>query len=259
MKIDLEAQLNAIIDEAVASNEGWFNLLKKISECHQFSFKNLLLAYEQLGKAPISLAGYKQWLAKGIQVQKGEKAIYVYAPKFAKDKETGDQKVTGFIPVPVFDISQTDAEVHQPNPIQRLESDQASELIPRLVEFATKLRFSVDLENETLEDSVNGTTDFRKRSIVVKNGLSPFHRTKTLIHEISHALLHEGVEPSRRAICEVEAESSAYIVLSRLGYDSSAYSGVYVATWSGGDRSNVLQALKGIEKASKAILEALEA
>ncbi len=42
---------------------------------------------------------------------------------------------------------------------------------------------------------------------------------KTLAHEIAHALLHEHFDS--RALAELEAESTAYVVCQSLGLDSS--------------------------------------
>ncbi len=58
---------------------------------------------------------------------------------------------------------------------------------------------------------------------------------KTLAHEIAHAMLHGTYES--RALAELEAESTAYIVCQALGIDSDDYSFGYVASWAGGSES----------------------
>ena len=64
---------------------------------------------------------------------------------------------------------------------------------------------------------------------------------KTLAHELAHALLHESCD--NRALAELEAESTAFVVCRVLGIDSGNYSFGYVATWAGdGD-----QAVSGIK------------
>jgi len=70
---------------------------------------------------------------------------------------------------------------------------------------------------------------------------TPAQRVKTLVHELAHALLHESYDD--RALAELEAESTAYVVCQVLGIDSGDYSFGYVATWAGdGD-----QAVAGIK------------
>ncbi len=54
--------------------------------------------------------------------------------------------------------------------------------------------------------------------------VSAAQAVKTLIHELSHALLHgEGPVPSRE-VAEVEVESVAYIVCNAIGVASDDYS-----------------------------------
>ncbi len=70
---------------------------------------------------------------------------------------------------------------------------------------------------------------------------------KTLAHEIAHALLHEKFDS--RALAELEAESTAYVVCQALGIDSGDYSFGYVATWAGGGE----QAIPGIKASCERI------
>ncbi len=60
----------------------------------------------------------------------------------------------------------------------------------------------------------------------------PAQQVKTLAHELAHALLHEGTDD--RALAELEAESTAFVVCRSLGLDTSDYSFGYVACWAGG-------------------------
>lgn len=65
--------------------------------------------------------------------------------------------------------------------------------------------------------------------------------------ELSHALLHERFD--NRALAELEAESTAYVVCQALGLDTSDYSFGYVATWAGGGE----QAIAGIKASCERI------
>ena len=71
-------------------------------------------------------------------------------------------------------------------------------------------------------------------------------------------MLHENSD--NRALAELEAESTAYIVCQTLGIDSSSYTFGYVTTWAGGGN----QAIAGIkasgdriQKTASAIVELL--
>ncbi len=74
---------------------------------------------------------------------------------------------------------------------------------------------------------------------------------KTLAHELAfHALLHRQVED--RALAELEAESTAYIVCQQVGLDTSDYSFGYLAVWAG----NGTEAIAGIKKSCDRIQKA---
>jgi antirestriction protein ArdC len=68
--------------------------------------------------------------------------------------------------------------------------------------------------------------------IRVESFNSPAQRVKTLAHEIGHALLYEQFD--NRALAELKAESTAYVICQALGLDTSDYSFGYVAGWAGG-------------------------
>ena len=69
---------------------------------------------------------------------------------------------------------------------------------------------------------------------------------KTLLHEIAHSLLHNPEEMEERKVRrdtkEVEAESTAFIVATLLGLDTSDYSFEYIAGWNGKDNLKALSA-----------------
>ncbi|MGH9918148.1 MAG: DUF3849 domain-containing protein, partial [Nitrososphaerales archaeon] len=71
--------------------------------------------------------------------------------------------------------------------------------------------------------------------------------------------LHETSD--NRALAELEAESTAYVVCQALGIDTSDYSFGYVATWAGGS-DQAIAGIKGscerIQKAAATILRAFE-
>src|SRR5439155_16495252 len=102
------------------------------------------------------------------------------------------------------------------------------------------------------------TFELRRIRVEVRN--APAQRVKTLAHEIAHAILHEGF--TDRALAELEAESTAYVVCSALEVAADDYSFGYVAGWAGGG-DEAIGAIKAsgnrIHQAADTILSGLEA
>ena len=105
------------------------------------------------------------------------------------------------------------------------------------------------MEDHGFGDGTNGDCT-SKRRIRVEARNAPAQRVKTLAHELAHALLHERVED--RALAELEAESTAYVVGRAIGMDTGDYSFGYVATWAGGGE----QAIVGIKASCDRIQKA---
>jgi hypothetical protein len=86
-----------------------------------------------------------------------------------------------------------------------------------------------------------------------------------LAHEIGHALLHDpGTETTTettRGLKELEAESTAYVICTALGMDTSDYTFGYVAGWADG-APEALAGIKAstgrIQKAATAVLKTFE-
>ena len=71
--------------------------------------------------------------------------------------------------------------------------------------------------------------------------------------------MHEKFDS--RAVAELEAESTAYVVCQSLGFDTSDYSFGYVATWAGGGDqaiAGIKASCERIQKAAATILRAFE-
>lgn len=79
------------------------------------SEKNSILIQRQEGK-PGVYGGFQQWRKEGRMVRKGEKSFKIFVPKTFKDKDTGEDGLSGFIMVSMFSKEQTD-EILSNNPI----------------------------------------------------------------------------------------------------------------------------------------------
>ena len=225
---ELVAQLTTGIT-ALTSSEEWQRYLDFQSRFHDYSFGNVLLIAAQFNGAT-RVAGFNAWRKLNRFVRKGEKAIWILAPivyKTAEDGET-ERALRGFKFVPVFDIAQTDGE-DLPSVCNRLEGDDPKGLYAQLVTVAKSIGFTV--EDHEFNGSSNGDCCHHDHRIRVEATNTPAQRVKTLVHELAHALLHESCD--NRALAELEAESTAYVVCHVLGIDSSDYSFGYLATWAG--------------------------
>jgi antirestriction protein ArdC len=202
----------------------------------------------------------------GRFVKKGEKGIAIFGPCKYKTKiedEKGDEKnvqqVRGFRVVHVFDISQTEGEELPDLDAVRpklLDGAAPEGLWDALAGHATSIGYEVVRDRRGSE---NGYCDFLKKQIAVRPDVSTAQAVKTLIHELSHALLHADGPVASREVAEVEVESVAFIVCDALGLDSGDYGFPYVTRWADGSSDLVKQTAERAIGCAKEILVALEA
>jgi len=254
---ELVAQLTAGINTLTSSKE-WQRYLEFQSRFHRYSFGNVLLIAAQCHQAT-RVAGFNTWRKLNRFVRKGEKAIWVLAPMVYRSAEDdgNDGVIRGLKFVPVFDISQT-AGAEFPSVCNRLEGGDPEGLYARLEAIAQSHGFTV--EDHEFNGGANGDCCHADHRIRVETTNTPAQRVKTLAHELAHGLLHESYDD--RALAELEAESTAYVVCHVLGLDSGDYSFGYVATWAGGGNeaiSGIRASCERIQKSAAAILQAFEA
>jgi antirestriction protein ArdC len=255
---ELIAQLTEGISDLTTSDE-WQRYLDFQGRFHRYSFGNVLLIAAQCHEAT-RVAGFNAWRKLNHFVRKGEKAIWILAPMVYRnaDAEDGedDRVIRGFKFVPVFDVAQTDGE-ELSSICNRLDGVDPDGLYAQLLTVAESIGFTV--EDHEIAVCTNGDCSHSEHRIRVETTNSPAQRVKTLAHEIAHALLHEKFDD--RALAELEARSTAYVVCQALGLDTSDYSFGYVATWAGGG-DQVIAEIKAscehIQKSASTILRAFE-
>lgn len=261
----LEHLHSLISDEVgrVVSGPQWQAMLKTAAQFHRYSFRNsLLIMLQSDGEATLP-ASYTTWKKLGRYVRKGEKGLRILAPvqrrtpydkasgvmltreeakRRSKDSITWRSKIVNVKPVSVFDVSQTDGDpLPDPVPPPRLLTGGVPEgLQESLEKIASQNGYSVAYVPASELGGANGVTHFGDKSIRVRDDVEPAQKMKTLIHEVSHMRMHESPDrresaSAHRGILEVEAESSAFLVASIHGMDTSDYSFPYVTGWSGGD------------------------
>jgi antirestriction protein ArdC len=253
----------------VFDSEKYRAYLEFVSKFYDYSVNNTILIWMQKPDASL-VAGYKAWQTKfNRQVKKGEKGIKILAPcphKFKKKEkdETGNEvekeiQYTTFRAISVFDISQTEGE-DVPRVVEDLQGnvEQYADLVEKL-----KALSPVPVDFEAFDSKAKGYYSPSEQRVVVQPDLSELQSLKTLIHEISHAILHNDEDGEQkdadRHTKEVQAESVAYTVCAALGLDTSEYSFGYVAGWSAGREVKELTAsMDVIRRTAKEIIEALK-
>ena len=249
----------------LVSSEGWQDYLKAQSRFHNYSFQNVLWLLAQGIARDVNVsrfAGYNTWQALGRQVRKGETSFKVLAPCGYKklDESTGEEvfRLRGFKVVSTFDVSQTEGEP-LPEPIKKLEGsgEDLQAAYAKIEKFNTTRGLTVE-RRANLDGGANGFYNRMNREIVIDSALSDLQSLKTLCHETAHSILHDSDDGNSRATKEVEAESTAFVVMHALGLDSAEYSLGYVAHWAKGDAKLIQDVAVRVQKAAKQILALFE-
>jgi hypothetical protein len=261
--------------EALKTSADWTEWLQQaatISKFHRYSFINLMLILAQCPNASI-VASATNWRKMKRFPAKGSKALWIYAPmivKFSPEEiaedpnRAGQEKLIGWKVVPTFDVSQTAGEPLVANPARpvMLQGETPFEFWAAVVAIAKNNGYSMAIEPLAPEfGEANGLTDFDKKHIQIKPGMSQAQTLKTAVHELAHMFLHHPkniAEGFTRVRAEVEAESTAFVVLSMLGVVADEYSFNYVANWSDGNTDVVQTTGTTVIKAAGKIIDLFE-
>lgn len=245
--------------------------LNVMSKFHKYSFSNsLLIAFQRPDSTVV--AGYTTWKKLGRQVNKGSKSIKILAPAPYKTKveteivnpitgkkEKTEQELTkmAFKTVSVFDISDTNGK-ELPKLCEELKGE-AKHL--DIVKEVTKELTGIEVVYENIKGGAKGYFAPLKNKIAIKNGLSKLHEEKTIIHELSHALLHSNMKADgiTRSAAETQAEATAYVVCQKFGLDTGNYSFPYLTSWaSNAELVDLKESLKVIQQTSMLIIDKIE-
>lgn len=195
---------------------------------YNYSYLNQVLMYMQGLNEPV--ATYKRWGEIGRQVRKGSKARQILRPITVSRKDSDGNKsadpkdsFTKFKMVNcIFPLSDTDGD------------DVDLPELPAWSVTAAALTLNITKESFSgLDGNIQGYshgTTYAVNPVAV-------HPLKTAVHELAHIVLGHtsGDEYSaHRGICEFQAESVAYIVMSEVASAeawSPATSRAYVQQW----------------------------
>ena len=261
-------EITAGIEEGIKQlfqTDKYKQYLNTMSRFHRYSVNNTMLIYMQKPDATL-VAGFDKWKDKFQRhVGKGEKGIKIIAPvphtvKKSREKldpdtkapildkdgnpvmEEVEVKIPQFRVVSVFDVSQTYGK-----PLPTLASDIQGD-VKHFEAFMDAVTRSspVPVRSEPGKGGPDGYFNLDKQEIVIRDGMSQVQTVSALIHEITHAKLHNhypeeydpldplAEKPKDRRTEEVEAESVSYAVCQYYGIETSDNSFGYIAEWSRG-------------------------
>lgn len=266
----LEAGIDGILDD-----EGFARYLRVMARFPGYSPTNVALIMMQQPEAT-KVAGYRTWQSLGRQVRKGETGIKIFVPfrrrsartpnpeaeEGSDAEETQKQRaplgaVTGFGLGTVFDVAQTEGDpLPEPPSVQEIAgtSDLGRSIDLRLSRWLLDEGLTL-IKEET--GRARGYYQPTTKKIALSERGSGDQQTKTLVHEAAHYVAdHRGQVERRDA--ETVAESSAFVVLTHFGLDTSGYSFPYVATWAE-DRTVLKRNLDEIQSVSRTLIEAIAA
>ena len=282
---ELTDKLEAGIKELFSSDK-YRDYLKSMSHFHNYSSRNIMLIHQQLPTAT-KVASYKLWNEKfNRQVIKGQKSLRIFAPieikpetkMFEKLDPTTNKPILdddgkpvmeemteltkrniAFKLVPVFDVSQTYGE-----PLPQLAENLTGN-VEHYEAFLDTLKSisPLPIEFEPMDESQDGYCKYGVR-IGIREGMSEIQTVSAIIHEITHARLHdkemlaENEIPATKDIKEIEAESVSYVVCQKYGIETGDNSFGYLATWSSHDLSEVKASLDTIRNEANSLINAID-
>lgn len=267
--------------ESVFKSDRFTDLLNVMSKMKNYSLNNSMLIVAQRPQATMVM-GFKEWQKLGRFVEKGEKGIKILAPvvgkvnqekidpdslkpvKDAQGETVLEPKpvIKGFKMVSVFDVGQTNGK-EIPSVRDFISREMANDDYMATL-YKDYKDFLVDTKGENIredmtEKGVGGYFVPSTDEIVISsnNTENDTEKFRVLIHEYAHSLLHNKdslLKDLPREHKEAQAESVAYVVSNYYGFDSTAVSAGYIATWSQ-DMKLAKQALHEIQDVANTIID----
>jgi hypothetical protein len=231
----IAANVQALIDQLEQGHsEGLTAYLTAMGRFHNYSFGNILEIARQKPDAT-RVAGLYAWNQLKRRVKKGERGIRILAPvigiKRKKDEEAEKDIRTqnhgvlvGFRSAYVFDVSQTDGE-ELPELSTKVSGD-VGERRERLIDFVIAQGIQLEFK-ESIAPALGASYGGK---IVLLPGQSTAEEFSTLVHELSHEMLHKADRRTEttKIVRETEAEAIAFVVGKTIGLDTGRVSADYV-------------------------------
>ncbi|QAY63550.1 serine/arginine repetitive matrix protein 2 [Xylanimonas allomyrinae] len=284
----------------LVTGEDWMRALMVSARLRAYSAMNSVLIWVGLAEqyaqglvptdTPTMVAGIKQWNSLGRTVIKGQHGLEIRLPVFGRyaaehpdapeatwrrlgsweklaPGEVLKRKLVNTKVGRVFDVCQTEGAPVEPLPSPVLLTGQApSGLWDGVAAQIAARGFDLRLvDSAKAIGGANGLTNYLAKTVQVRTDVEPLSAVRTLTHELAHVLAH-GPDAedaaTHRGIAEVEAESTAALVLGAHGVDTSQYTVPYVATWASsvpGDQvETVMRTFDRVAKTATTILSLLD-
>ena len=271
----------------VFESENFKEYLRFCSKFTNYSLNNTLLIAMQKPDASL-VAAFGKWKSLGRNVKKGEKGIVILAPvsyktpvekKVPEIDEFGNKvynddgtektvtksemvKQLSFKKVHVFDVSQTEGK-ELPTLIDELQGEFDEERKEAIFKGVQKA-VGIDIDYDNIRSGAKGYYSITENRIVINKEMSDIQTLKTLFHEAAHSILHNpalnlSTSTVSRNEKEVQAESTAFIIASRYGIDTSDYSFPYIASWAEKhELTEMRQYLSDIQSTAKKICDSID-
>lgn len=256
------------VADVARTPDGWRKVLRQQGSLWRYSFCNQLLVLWQRPDAT-AVAGYGAWQRQGRQVTSGEHGISILAPVLVwrnvteqddagTERQERRQVLAGFRVVSVFDVAQTVAVRPEASKATGADNADADSIFTKLAEWSAAQ--GVPVTRGDTGTAHGYYTCEGGRRIVVSERLASAAAVETLAHEVAHSLLHpRGYADKPRPQAELEAESTAFVVVQALGLGNEASdqgSFAYVASWDP-DPKDLLAAGERIASAARRIIVAV--
>lgn len=265
---DLTNRMNNNIKNYKTNPEDEKELLDFFAKFPDYSARNNTLLQTQYKNAQ-GVKSYKEFQEEGYQVQKGEKALRILAPKIQKTflDENNEEKflnqankkekkqiknkelkvserVVGFVAVPVFDITQTDCPPEDypklfPNRPEKFKykgtKSELNSLEKAIHNYAKENNIAIQYGKT--DSAAKGYYRPSQHSIMIKDTLPKTEQVKVLLHEIGHAEMHNNNAMKEKgevktSIKEYQAEMTAYVTSKMFDLDTENSSTNYMANWT---------------------------
>ena len=189
--------------------------LQTMGRFHRYSVNNTMLIYMQKPDAT-RVAGFNKWKEFKRNVKKGEKGIKIIAPTIYKKKveemkldpdtkapildkdgnaimEEKEISIPRFRIATVFDLDQTEGE-----PLPELAATIKGD-VKQYEAFLEALERSspVPVSYDKMSPECDGVFRQGEQSIGIRKGMSEVQTVAALVHEITHAKLHNAVFPAQ--------------------------------------------------------------
>jgi len=266
--------------ESIQQSDQFRLFLSTMGKFHDYSIGNMILIMLQKPQAT-HVAGFNTWKELGRWVKSGEKGIAIlapvfppaatcgkcgarvprnakYCPKCGEAVNLGEEMAATpryFRAVYVFDLSQTEGKPLPEFEVPALTGEANEELFSQVLDLAREQALTVSFESKPEQDpEIKGF--YSGKLIWVRPEESRAQQLKTLLHEMAHYYT-EGVMGISRKDAETIAESAAFAIGARFGFDSGVRSFPYVAIWSQ-DKKVLEENLAAIRKVTGKMIEGLE-